>query len=353
MISKINEIKKQVWREVEAAKSMPSLEAIWRKYLGRKEGILTKILKEIKDLSILERPRIGALANEARQEINQKIDEAKNNLSSSLSDKKESIDQEDVSLPGQKIEIGHLHPLTQMKSKVAEIFSSLGFKIIDGNELETEYYNFEALNIPASHPARDMWDTFFADSPQSSLLKSKKDKSKLLLRTHTSPMQIRVMEKEKPPLRVCVIGRCFRNEATDASHEHTLYQIEGFCVDKEISVANLIYTLRSFLSLLFEKEVKVRLRPNYFPFTEPSFEMDFSCLNCHGKGCPVCGQTGWVEMLGCGMIHPKVYEAVGYIPGQYSGFAFGIGLDRLVMMKNQIDNIRWLHSGDLRFIKQF
>jgi len=351
MISKIDKIKKQAYADIETAKDSPSLEAIWRKYLGRREGKLTKILREIKDLPISQRPKIGALANKVLQEIDERINKAKNCLS--FSQKGKSAKQGDITLPGEKVELGHLHPLTQMRFKVAEIFASLGFKILDGNELETEYYNFEALNIPASHPARDMWDTFFVDSPQSSLLKSKKGKYKLLLRTHTSSMQIRVMEKEKPPLRVCVIGRCFRNEATDASHEHTLYQIEGFCVDKEVSVANLIYTLRGFLSLLFEREVKVRLRPSYFPFTEPSFEMDFSCLNCQGKGCSVCGQTGWVEMLGCGMIHPKVYEAVGYATGQYSGFAFGIGLDRLVMMKNQIDDIRWLHSGDLRFIKQF
>jgi len=351
MISKINKIKEQALADIKTVKDKPSLEIVWQKYLGRREGQLTKILREIKNLPVSERPMIGSLSNNALQEINKRINEAKSKLYSSK--KIESTSQTDITLPGEKIELGHLHPLTQMRFKVAEIFASLGFKIIDGNELETEYYNFEALNIPDGHPARDMWDTFFVDSPLSPLLKSKKRKYKLLLRTHTSPMQIRVMEKEEPPLRVCAIGRCFRNEATDASHEHTLYQIEGFCVDKEISVANLIYTLRSFLRLLFEKEVKVRLRPNYFPFTEPSFEMDFSCLNCQGKGCPVCKQTGWVEMLGCGMIHPKVYEAVGYSPGQYSGFAFGIGLDRLVMMKDQIDDIRWLHSGDLRFIKQF
>jgi len=343
MISKINKIKKQACADIETAKDSPSLEVIWRKYLGRREGELIKILREIKDLPISQRPKIGALANQVQQEIDKRINEAKNRLSSFR--KGESMGQEDITLPGEKIELGHLHPLTQMRFKVAEIFASLGFKIIDGNELETEYYNFEALNIPDNHPARDMWDTFFVDS--------KKGKYKQLLRTHTSPMQIRVMEKENPPLRVCVIGRCFRNEATDASHEHTLYQIEGFCVDKEVSIANLIYTLRAFLSLLFEKEVKVRLRPSYFPFTEPSFEMDFGCLNCQGKGCSVCGQTGWVEILGCGMIHPKVYEAVGYPKDTYTGFAFGIGLDRLVMMKNQIDDIRWLHSGDLRFIKQF
>ena len=343
MISKIDKIKKQVCADIETAKDIPSLETIWRKYLGRREGKLIKILREIKDLPLSQRPKIGALANQVQQEIDKRINEAKNRLSSFCEG--ESIEQEDITLPGEKIEFGHLHPLTQMRFKVAEIFASLGFEIIDGNELETEYYNFEALNIPASHPARDMWDTFFIDS--------KKGKDKLLLRTHTSPMQIRVMEKEKPPLRVCVIGRCFRHEATDASHEHTLYQIEGFCVDKEVSIANLIYTLRGFLSLLFEKDVKVRLRPSYFPFTEPSFEMDFECLNCRGKGCSVCGQTGWVEILGCGMIHPKVYEAVGYPENTYTGFAFGIGLDRLVMMKNKIDDIRWLHSGDLRFIKQF
>ena len=233
-----------------------------------------------------------------------------------------------------------------MREKVVDIFYSMGFDILQGHELETDYYNFEALNIPSGHPARDMWDTFYI---KQKILK----KYKPLLRTHTSAMQVRVMEKSKPPLKICVIGKCFRHEATDVSHEHTLYQIEGFVVDKKISVANLIYTLQEFLNILFKQDVKIRVRPSYFPFTEPSFEIDFSCLKCNGRGCSICSNTGWVEILGCGMIHPNVFKAAGYAKGVYTGFAFGIGLDRLVMMKHKIDDIRWFHSSDLRFLHQF
>ncbi|MCG2686809.1 phenylalanine--tRNA ligase subunit alpha, partial [Candidatus Parcubacteria bacterium] len=332
-------------------------------------GELTKVLRGLKDLPANEKSKVGSLANRTKIEIEEKIKQKRQQLKSIINPygplapgqrHESSIINLDLTLPGKKTELGHLHPLTQGKQMVADIFSSMGFEILEGPELETDYYNFEALNIPEGHPARDMWDTFFVKS------KIKNQKSKLLLRTHTSPMQVRVMEKRKPPLRVCVIGKCFRHEATDASHEHTLYQVEGFAVDKEISVANLIYTLKTFLNALFKTNVKIRLRPSYFPFTEPSFEVDFACLNCGGKarppglrpgevgrGCPVCSQTGWVEILGSGMIHPEVFKHAGYAKGKYTGFAFGIGLDRLIIMKHKIDDIRWLHSGDLRFIRQF
>jgi len=345
MISEINEIKKQALKDLNDVKNALYLNNIWKKYLGRRDGKLTKILRNIKNLPAEKRPKVGSLANAVRREIIEEIDKRKNSLSSSSS-KLNSLSNIDKTLPGKKINLGHLHPLTQMRFEVAQIFNSMGFEVTESNEIETEYYNFEALNIPKGHPARDMWDTFFIKS-------KKKQKSKLLLQTHTSPMQIHVMEKRKPPLQMCVIGRCFRNEATDASHEHTIYQVEAFCVGEEISIANLIHTLKTFLGLLFKKDVEVRLRPSYFPFTEPSFEMDFKCLNCGGSGCAVCGHTGWIEILGCGMIHPKIYEVVGYPKNRYTGFALGIGLDRLVMMKHQIDDIRWLHSGDLRFIRQF
>jgi phenylalanyl-tRNA synthetase alpha chain len=348
--SQIKNIKKEAEREIEEAQDILSLDNLWKKYLGRKEGKMNAILRGIKDLPSDQRPQIGALANQVSRKLQDKINQAKEKIRQG--ENKSSV-KRDFTLPGRKIDLGHEHPLTQMRWKIAEIFISLGFEILDGPEMETEYYNFEALNIPDGHPARDMWDTFFLKDLSREKLKNVGSEGKLLLRTHTSPMQIRFMEKHQPPLRAGVIGRCFRNEATDVSHEHTLYQVEGFCVDEDINVSNLIYTLRSFLSLLFGQEVKIRLRPSYFPFTEPSFEVDFSCLNCGGKGCSVCGQSGWVEMLGCGMIHPRVYEAVGYPAGKYQGFAFGIGLDRLVMMLRQVDDIRWFHSGDLRFIRQF
>lgn len=383
MFDKIEKLKINALKEIKKARSESSLESIWRKYLGRKDGGLTKLLRNIKDLAERDRPKVGAFANKARVEIEQDITNrrqqlsippdqiSKKNLGGQINHQSSIINQVDITLPGKKIKYGHLHLLTQVRYKVAEIFSSMGFEILEGRELETDYYNFETLNIPAGHPARDMWDTFWLrqnhksetinnkQKGSNSKVYSSKLKGNLLLRTHTSAMQVRIMEKQKPPIRTCVIGKCFRNEATDVSHEHTLYQIEGFIVDKNITVANLIYTLNTFLNILFGQKVKVRLRPSYFPFTEPSFEMDFACLNCHGsalyerQGCSVCGQSGWVELLGCGMIHPHVFKSAGYPRGKYTGFAFGAGLDRIIMMKHKINDIRWLHSGDLRFLRQF
>jgi len=339
----LEEIKNKALVEIEKASDLLDLEKIWRKYLGRKKGEITKILRNIRNLPEKERPLVGKKANEVKEIVKSAIDKKKIKL---ISQKEIKFEKIDITRPGKKIKYGHFHPLTLIKNQVRDIFYSMGFEILEGPEIETDYYNFEALNMPEGHPARDFWDTFY--------LKEKTfKKTKLLLRTHTSPMQIRVMEKKKPPLRVCVIGKCFRHEATDASHEHTLYQIEGFAVDENISVANLIYTLKSFLSNLFNQKVEIRLRPSYFPFVEPGFELDVRCLNCLGKGCPVCSYTGWVETLGCGMIHPKVFEAVDYPKDKYTGFAFGIGLDRLAMMKYKINDIRWFHSGDLRFIRQF
>jgi phenylalanyl-tRNA synthetase alpha chain len=341
MIEDLKNLKNIFLKEIKEAKNLELVNNLERKYLGPK-GELRKFTKKIKDLNKEERASFGKLINEIKEELENIINQKKIEL-----EKEKRIEEIDLTLPGEKPYIGHLHPHTQLKYQVAEIFYSMGYEILEGPELETDYYNFEALNIPLEHPSRDLWDTFY--------IKSLKEESRhsLLLRTHTSAMQVRVMEKKKPPLKICVIGKCYRHEATDASHEHTLYQIEGFVVDKEITIANLIYTLQTFFNKLFKKNVEIRLRPSYFPFTEPSFEMDFRCLNCKGKGCSVCGQTGWVEILGCGMINPKVFEYAGYPKDQYTGFAFGVGLDRLVMMKHQIDDIRWFHSGDLRFLKQF
>lgn len=353
MIEKLQQIKKRAFKEIERIETPEDAENIWHQYLGRQEGEITRILRNLKDLPLEERKKIGGLANRIKNEIDDFLKQKRNksvflNGNSIHCPLVDQINNDfDFSLPGKEVEFGHWHPLTKVRYEVADIFSSMGFEILEGPEIETDYYNFEALNIPPDHPARDMWDTFYLKGGRDF-----KDKH-LLLRAHTSPMQARVMEKRKPPLKICVIGRCFRHEATDASHEHTLNQIEGFVVDKEISIANLIYTLKSFLNILFDRETKIRLRPSYFPFTEPSFEVDFACLNCQGKGCPVCKYTGWVEILGSGMIHPKVFEYANYPRGVYTGFAFGVGLDRLVMMKHKIDDIRWLHSGDLRFIRQF
>jgi len=251
----------------------------------------------------------------------------------------------DLSLPGEKQKIGALHPLTLTINRLAQFFTSMGFETVEGLELDNDYYNFSSLNFLPHHPSRDLQESFFVKNPLG--------KEDLVLRTHTSNVQVRVMEKRMPPLRIFTFGRCYRREATDASHEHTFYQVEGFTVDKEVSLSNLIFTMKSLLSEFFEKEVELRLRPAFFPFTEPSYEVAFTCVSCDGKGCSVCGNTGWLEIFGCGMIHPNVLKAAGYPERRFTGFAFGGGVDRLAMLKYKINDIRWFHSGDLRFIRQF
>lgn len=249
-------------------------------------------------------------------------------------------------LPGKLVPAGHIHPLRLVQTELVEVFRSMSFAVYEGNELETEEYCFEFLNIPASHPARDLQDTFYID-------RLRPDGLKEVMRTHTSNMQVRLMQQVQPPLRVIVPGRVFRNEAMDAGHEHTFYQMEGFVVDKNISIANLTYMLRLAMSSLLKAEVNIRLRPGYFPYVEPGFEVDCSCTNCQAQGCSVCKQTGWVELLGCGMIHPNVFKAVGYPADIYTGFAFGLGLNRLAMLKYGINDIRHFMENDLRFLRQF
>jgi phenylalanyl-tRNA synthetase alpha chain len=275
-----------------------------------------------------------------------------------MKEKKEEAKESwfDVTVPGKRPVLGHLHPITQVKRLVAEIFQSIGFSVVDGPEIETEWYNFDALNIPKDHPARDMWDTFWLKNQKSKrTLRGVYDSKnqKLLLRTHTSPVQIRYMERHNPPLRIIVPGRIFRYEATDASHEINFYQVEGLMVDKDITAANFKAVMEKFFELFFQKEAKIRIRPSYFPFTEPSFEVDVICSICKGRGCSVCSKRGWVEMAGAGMVHPKVFEAVKLNPKNWQGFAFGMGLDRLAMMKYRINDIRLFYSGDLRFLEQF
>jgi phenylalanyl-tRNA synthetase alpha chain len=343
MFEEINQIKEKAIQEISQSTDLISLNNLEKKYLGRK-GLIRQILKKIVNLSKNEKVKFGQLINQTKLEIKEEIEKRKKEIEKFKPEVEEIID---ITLPAEKKYFGHLHPLTNFKNKIIEIFQSMGFEIVEGEEVDNDWYNFEALNIPVEHPARDIWDTFYINS------KFKSQNSKLLLRTHTSNMQVRMMEKRKPPFKICVIGKCFRHEATDATHEHTLYQIEGFAVDKRISLANLIYTLKSFLNALYKKEVEVRIRPGYFPFVEPGIEFDMKCENCKGEGCSVCKNSGWIEILGAGMIHPKVFESAGYPKGKYTGFAFGVGLDRLVMMYHKIDDIRWFHSGDLRFIKQF
>ncbi len=354
MIDEIRQFKEEALKEISQVSDFVSLENLERKYLGRK-GLLREILQKISQLPEKERPKFGQLINQVKKEIRQIIENKRLEIRNWKLEISKAID---ITLPGKKFPYGHLHPISQLKNEVEEIFRSMGFEVLEGEEVDNEWYNFEALNMPPEHPARDMWNTFYLKTQNytekdAELRRKIQLQSALLLRTHTSNMQVRVMEKRKPPLRICVIGKCFRHEATDATHEHTLYQIEGFVVDKKISLANLIYTLKSFLNALYKKEVKIRIKPSYFPFVEPGIEIDMECTNCQGEGCSICKNSGWIEILGAGMIHPKVFEYAGYPKGKYTGFAFGVGLDRLVMMRHKIDDIRWLHSGDLRFIQQF
>ena len=340
-------IKNQVQKDISKTKNLKELNEVFKKYLG-KRGELTQVLRTLKNLPEKKRVNIGKEANELKDFLKLKFDEKSGELK-----KEDEIDTGegewiDITVPGKKPALGHLHPLTLVRRKAEEIFQKMGFSVVSGPEVETEHYNFDALNIPKDHPARDLWDTFW--------LKPKN--LKLLLRTHTSPVQVRYMEKNNPPLRIIVPGRVFRYEATDASHEINFYQLEGLMVGKEVAAANFKAIIEEFFKRFFGKEVTIRLRPSYFPFTEPSFEVDLTCLNCLGKGCSVCSQTGWLEIMGAGMVHPNVFKAARLAPhqsagGGWQGFAFGMGLDRLAMMKYKIDDIRLFYSGDLRFLNQF
>jgi len=338
MKEKILSIKEEGLKEIEDAKSLQELENARVKYLGKK-GEFTVILRGMGALTPDERPMIGSLVNETKNELEEAISNKKNKLEEasileSISNRKKI----DLTYPVYN-KLGSLHPITVVQRELEEIFKSMGFTVEDGYEVETEYNNFEAVNVPKFHPARDMQDTYWLENGQ-------------LLKTHTSAAQNRIMRKYGAPLKAIFPGRCFRNEALDASHENTFFQLEGMMIDKDISISNLIYFMKKTLSEVFEKELNVRLRPGFFPFVEPGFELDVSCMYCEGKGCKVCKQGGWIELCPCGLIHPNVLEMGGIDPEEYSGFAFGLGLSRLAMMKYGIDDLRLLNSGDLRVLKQ-
>lgn len=338
MQEQLEKLRQKAKEELNKVKDSKFLRELEIKYLGRK-GELTKILRQIKDIAEKERPAMGKLANEVKKDLEIAINETRKALekSSEEKDKQAGID---ITWPGEKINLGHLHPLMQFQRKMEDIFISMGFEIVEGPEVETEKYNFDLLNIPKDHPSRDLWDTFYLEKS-------------LLLRTHTSPMQLRAMEKRKPPVRLIVPGRVYRHEATDASHEAMFYQYEGLVIDRCISVANLLGTLKSFFQALYGPQVKIKAHGTFFPFTEPSLEISMSCLICQGQGCPVCKQSGWLEMLGAGMVHPTVLKNMKIDPEVYSGFAFGGGLDRLMMLYYGINDIRLSYKGDLRFLEQF
>ncbi len=352
MDQEIRSIKSSFETALGAAGTLDALENIRIEYLGRK-GALTAVLRSIKDLPESERRRIGEEANHLRQEIERSLSEKRAELERTGSEGVLKSEWLDVTRPGVRREKGHVHPLTKIIREITAIFSGMGFETVEGPEVETEYYNFDALNIPANHPARDMWDTFWLRQNGIKNQESRIKDERLLLRTHTSPVQIRYMETHNPPFRIIVPGRVYRYEATDASHDIQFYQLEGLVVDKNISTANFKAVIQEFFSRLFKTKIEIRLRPSYFPFTEPSFEVDISCTYCRGAGCPVCKKTGWLELAGAGMVHPHVFKAAGYNPKNVTGFAFGMGIDRLAMMKYKIPDIRLFRSGDLRFLKQF
>ena len=373
----IKRIEHSAKEEIPKTKTPEELEGLKIKFLGRERGALTLILRGLKNLPPPERARLGEAANRFRKELETALEKRAKELKKDAFESVLAKEHLDITRPGIRLPRGHLHPHTRVMREIEKIFGSMGFDVVEGPEVETERYNFDALNIPRNHPSRDMWDTFWL-RPQNNAERTRNDADKflrnsassqrssaLLLRTHTSPVQIRYMEKHNPPLRIIAPGRVFRYEATDASHEFQFYQIEGLMVDKNVSVANFKAVIEEFFSRLFNARIKTRLRPSFFPFVEPGFEVDITCVACdrgttrkatrnyaEKAKCGVCKDGGWLEIAGAGMVHPNVFKAVGYNPKQVQGFAFGMGLDRIVMMKYKIPDIRLFHSGDLRFLKQ-
>ncbi|MGK0289543.1 MAG: phenylalanyl-tRNA synthetase alpha chain [bacterium] len=339
MKEKLQELESQFVADLEKAENIQDLEAVKVQYLGKK-GAVTALMKGMKDIPPAERGAFGKLINQVKASLQAQIDERREALKNLKFQEQTEKEWIDISIDPKRKEIGSLHPVTRMQYRLEDIFTAMGFQILDGPHIETEHYNFEALNVPKHHPARDMQDTFYFEDGN-------------LLRTQTSTIQIRGMENLEAPFRIIGPGKVFRCERTDASHESCFHQLEGMLVDRDISVANLIHFMRVMLSEIFETDVEVRLRPGYFPFVEPGFELELACLLCKGKGCKVCKQVGWIELLGCGMVHPTVLRAGGIDPDEFSGFAFGMGIDRLAMMRYKINDIRYLHGGKLSFMRQF
>ena len=336
---RIEQVQASALERILAASGPEELEAARVDALGRK-GALAQFSKDFGKMTAEQRSAAGKALNAAKEALEAAFDSKKKAFDRAALEQRLNAEWVDLTLPAPGIRPGSLHPVTQIQNELEDLFTSLGFAVLDGPEVETEYYNFDALNIPADHPARDMQDTFWLDGGN-------------LLRTHTSPVQVRGMQTLPLPLRMIAPGRVFRNEEVDASHEHTFYQLEGMMIDREVSVANLTYFMKTLLSAIFHREVTVRLRPGYFPFVEPGFELDIQCLICGGPGCAVCKHSGWVELLPCGLIHPNVLRKSGIDPEEWGGFAFGLGLTRLAMMRYGVDDIRHLLGGDLRFLNQF
>jgi phenylalanyl-tRNA synthetase alpha chain len=334
-VETIAQIKDEALKSLETASDPENIRSLSVRYLGRK-GLVTQYLRHIPELPPEERPQAGKRANEVKNILDAAFKEALKRLEESASAGEEGLD---VSLPGRTACRGFLHPITQISGEICEILSGMGFDIVEGPEVELDYYNFESLNFPKDHPARDMQDTFFVSD-------------NVVLRTHTSPLQVRVMEKESPPVRVIAPGKVYRCDS-DLTHTPMFHQVEGLLVDENVSFGDLKGTLTTFVHRMFDEQTSLRFRPSFFPFTEPSAEVDILCVMCRGKGCRVCSQTGWLEVLGAGMVHPAVFENVGYDTARYTGFAFGMGVERIAMLKYGIDDIRKFFENDFRFLRQF
>lgn len=339
MKQQLETIRDNALRALEQAGHLDALETLRVKYLGKK-GELTAILKQMGKLSAEERPLIGQLANDVRERIEERLAQCAAALKQEALAARLAAETIDVTIPGTPCPLGAKHPISIVLDEIKEIFVGMGFEIVEGPEVELDYYNFEALNIPKDHPARDTQDTFYIND-------------NIVLRTQTSPVQIRTMEKQKPPIRIISPGRVYRSDAVDATHSPLFHQVEGLVVDKGITFSDLKGTLETFVKRLYGEDSVVRFRPHHFPFTEPSAEVDVQCFHCHGEGCRLCKQEGWIEILGCGMVHPKVLQNCGIDPEEYSGFALGLGLERVVMRRYNIDDLRLFYENDVRFLQQF
>ncbi len=339
MKDQLEKIKAEALAKIEASDALEKLNEIRVAYLGKK-GELTSVLKSMKNVAPEERPKVGQMVNDARALIEEKLEATRQELARKAREEQMKREVIDVTLPAKKNKVGHSHPNTVALKEVERIFVGMGYEVVEGPEVEYDLYNFEKLNIPANHPAKDEQDTFYVNK-------------EIVLRTQTSPVQARVMEQGKLPIRMIAPGRVFRSDEVDATHSPSFHQVEGLVIDKHITFADLKGTLAEFAREMFGEETKVKFRPHHFPFTEPSAEVDVTCFKCGGKGCRFCKGSGWIEILGCGMVHPHVLEMCGIDPEEYSGFAFGVGLERIALLKYEIDDMRLLYENDIRFLKQF
>ncbi len=339
MKEKLQAIQEEALKKISESKDLDKLYEIKVDILGKK-GRLTEVLKGMKDVAPEDRPKVGQMVNDTRKEIEDKMEEMRVKLQDKVLEEKMKNEVIDVTLPANKNKIGHKHPNTLALEELERIFTGMGYEVVEGPEIEFDYYNFEALNIPENHPAKDEQDTFYIDR-------------NIVLRTQTSSVQARVMENTQPPIRIISPGRVFRSDAVDATHSPSFHQVEGLAIDKNINFADLKGTLAEFAKELFGEDTQIKFRPHHFPFTEPSAEMDVSCFKCGGKGCRFCKGEGWIEILGCGMVHPNVLKMSGIDPEKYQGFAFGVGLERIALLKYEIDDMRLLYENDDRFLKQF